>query len=70
MRDHLTVRLSDDGGRTWRSARVLREGPAAYSALALLPDGSLGCLYERGDNALIPYERITMATFSLGWLTR
>src|SRR5262249_20357134 len=47
-REKLTVRLSEDGGKTWPASRLLHEGPAAYSCLAVLPDGSVACLYERG----------------------
>jgi len=43
---------------------VLYDGSAAYSDLVVLPDGHLGCLYER-DN----YRKITFARFSLDWLT-
>ena len=65
-REKMTVRLSDDEGKTWPVARVLHEGPAAYSCLAVLPDGTIGCLYERG--AKQPYETITFARFTLDWL--
>jgi Tol biopolymer transport system component len=64
-REKLTVRLSRDEGRR-PVARVLHDGPAAYSCLAALPDGSIACLYERGDKH--PYETITFAHFTLGWL--
>jgi sialidase-1 len=66
-RERMTVRLSRDEGRTWSFAKVLHEGPAAYSCLAVLPDRSIGCLYERGDQH--PYETIAFARFSLDWLT-
>jgi sialidase-1 len=66
-RVELTVRLSYDAGRTWPFAQVLNHGPAAYSCLAALPDGRIGCLYERGrQNA---YETITFARCALSWLT-
>jgi sialidase-1 len=61
-REKMTIRLSRDDGKTWSVARVLHEGPAAYSCLAVLPDGAIGCLYERGDKT--PYETITFARFS------
>ena len=61
------MRLSYDEGKTWPVAKVLHAGPAAYSALAVLPGGTVGCLYERGRKS--PYERITFARFGLGWLT-
>jgi sialidase-1 len=66
-RERLTVRTSDDDGRTWPVARVVHEGPAAYSSLAALPDGSIGLLFERGDRS--PYERITFARLTIAWLT-
>ena len=58
-REKLTVRVSDDDGRSWPRARVLHAGPAAYSSLAVLPDGSVGCLYERGTKDA--YETIAFA---------
>ncbi len=66
-RENLTVRLSGDGCRTWPSHRVLSAGPAAYSDLAVLPDGTICCLYERGDAS--PYEEIALARFDRTWLT-
>jgi sialidase-1 len=65
-RERMTVRLSTDDGKTWPHARVLCEGPAAYSCLAVLPDGRIGCLYERGGKS--PYEEIVLARFSREWL--
>ncbi len=67
-RARMTVRLSPDGGRTWPVAKVIHEGPAAYSSLCALPGGRAGLLYERGETG--PYERITFARFYLSWLSR
>jgi len=66
-RENLTVRLSADQGATWPAARTLHAGPAAYSSPAVLPDGQLACLYERGDQG--PYETLTLARFNREWLT-
>jgi sialidase-1 len=66
-RERMTVRVSDDEGATWAVSRVLHEGPAAYSSLVVLPDRTIGLLFERGDQS--PYERITFARFTLEWLT-
>jgi sialidase-1 len=66
-REKMTLRLSYDEGATWPVSKLLHEGPAAYSALATLPDGAVGCLYERGDKS--PYDKITFARCSLEWLT-
>lgn len=59
-REKMTVRLSQDGGRTWPHALQLHAGPAAYSALAAAGKDVL-CLYERGQKQ--PYETITLARF-------
>jgi sialidase-1 len=66
-REKLTVRLSPDDGKTWPHAKLLHAGPAAYSCLAVLPDGTALCLYERGDRR--PYETLTLARFPLRALT-
>jgi sialidase-1 len=66
-RVNLTVRLSYDEGQTWPIARTLHAAATAYSCLAVLPDLTLGCLYEAGLSN--PYETITFARFSLAWLT-
>jgi sialidase-1 len=66
-REKMTVRLSCDEGKTWPHARVLHNGPSAYSCLAVLPDGTIACLYERGDRSV--YETIALARFSLIWLS-
>lgn len=60
-RERMTVRLSTDGGVTWDGALELHGGPSAYSDLALLPGGDIGCLYERGEQG--PYESIVLARF-------
>lgn len=65
-RIRMTVRLSDDGGRSWPISRLLYAGPAGYSSLTVLSDGTIGCLYERGRADY--YEEITFAHFNLEWL--
>ena len=65
-REKLTVRLSYDEGTTWAVSKVLHEGPAAYSCLTRLPDGSIGCLFECGNKTA--YETITMARIPLIWM--
>lgn len=66
-RERMTVRLSYDECQTWPVARVLYAGPSAYSDLAVAPDMTICCLYERA--AEHPYESLTLARFNLGWLT-
>ncbi|MBM4018891.1 MAG: exo-alpha-sialidase [Planctomycetes bacterium] len=65
-REKMTARLSPDEGKSWPAAGVIWPGPAAYSALAALPDKRLACLYERGDKSA--YEKITLARFTVDWV--
>lgn len=65
-RTDMTVRYSPDGGRSWPIAKLLHNGPAAYSSLTVLNDLNICCLYESGDQTA--YEQITMARFNLDWL--
>ena len=45
-RKRLTVKLSRDEGGSWPVSKVIESGPAGYSALARLTDGTILCLYE------------------------
>jgi sialidase-1 len=63
VRARMTVRLSEDDGRTWPRSLVLHEGPAAYSCLAMLPGGDAACLFEAGEKR--SSERIVFARFKL-----
>ncbi len=62
-RNHLTIRLSNDQGKTWPHSRLVCEGSSAYSSLASLPGGEIGLLYERND-----YKQLTFARFPLAWV--
>ena len=66
-RRKMTVKLSFDEGQTWPVSRLIHAGPSAYSCLAVLPDGSIGLLYEGGE--VHRRERLRLARFSLEWLT-
>ncbi len=66
QRRDMTVRMSEDEGKIWSVSRVLWPGPAAYSCLAVLPDGTIACLFEAGDRQ--PYERIVLAHLPPDWL--
>ena len=54
------IRLSRDEGKTWPVARVLYPGGFAYSCLATLPDGSVGCFFERDGYTTICFSRVTL----------
>lgn len=66
-RENLTVRLSYDEAVSWPVARILHKGPSAYSCMTVLPDRTIGILYEKGEKS--SNEKITFARFDVGWLT-
>jgi sialidase-1 len=73
-RKNVTIHVSHDDGRTWPVKKLLQAGPSAYSDLAVLPDGTVLCLYENGKpgdtrrNGDWAYARLTLARFNLEWL--
>jgi sialidase-1 len=62
-RVNLTVRLSCDSGRSWPVSKVVHAGPAMYSVMTRLPDGTIGMLYENGAA-----QGLTFVRFDLAWL--
>jgi sialidase-1 len=60
-RQNLSIKLSRDDGKTWTVSKTLEPGASAYSDLAVLPDGTVLCLHERGSS-------IDCARFNLEWL--
>jgi sialidase-1 len=68
-RKTLTVRLSYDEGATWAVSKVLEPGPGGYSDLAVGADGTIHCLYESRGGAGPSAGALTLASFTLDWLT-
>jgi sialidase-1 len=73
-RKNLSVKLSYDEGQTWPVNKPLEPGYSAYSDLAVLADGTILCLYERGrvtrqGQKSLPDAGIAVARFNLEWLT-
>jgi len=65
-RRNLTLRLSRDDGRTWPHARVLNEGLAGYSDLAVTKEGKILCVFENGTNDYC--EKISIVQVDRAWL--
>lgn len=65
-RKNLTVRMSDDEGKTWPIKRTIEPGASGYSDLAVLPDGTILCYYESGGTSS---GFLKLARFNLDWLT-
>ena len=61
-RENLSIKLSRDDGKTWPVSKTLDAGPSAYSDLAVLPDGTVLCLWENKND-------IQCARFNLDWIT-
>ncbi|MEZ6086800.1 MAG: sialidase family protein [Pirellulaceae bacterium] len=55
---NVTIKLSDDEGKTWSASRTLEPGFSGYSDLAALPDGKAP---SASTNAAAPTARITIA---------
>jgi sialidase-1 len=66
-RKNLSIKLSYDEGGTWPVNKSLEPGASAYSDLAVLPDGTILCFYERSSASRV--RLLTLARFNLEWLT-
>ncbi len=69
-RKQLTVKMSLDDCHSWSVSRLLEAGPSGYSDLAVLPDGTILCLYECGIvEGMCDDKYLMLARFDLEWLT-
>ena len=62
-RKALVVRVSYDEGETFNVERLISAEPAAYSALTVLRDKTVGVFWERGN-----YKFLTFTRFNLEFL--
>ena len=70
-RKNLTIRLSDDGAKTWAISKVIEPGISGYSDLAASPDGStIYCLFERAGlkGNMFHTQFLSLAKFPIAWL--
>lgn len=68
-RERGTVRLSEDGGKTWPYSKVIEDGYYSYSCLTVLKNGEIGVLYEYVyDYSNWNNMDIRFGTFALDWL--
>lgn len=56
-RKKLTLKISDDDCKSWKTARVVEEGFSGYSDIAA-KDGKVVLLYERAEDNTKPYDLI------------
>ena len=60
-RKTLVARVSYDEGQTFTNERLIADEPAAYSDLTVLPDKTVGVLWERGDYRFVTFTRLSLA---------
>ena len=60
-RKNLSIQISEDDGQTWGLPKTVEESASAYSDLAILPDGTTLCFYERKQS-------LTIARLSSLWM--
>lgn len=71
-RINVSVKLSYDEGKTWPVTKLLEDGFSGYSDMAITPDGTILCFYERGSTDgknIYKTGLLTVARFNLEWLT-
>ena len=71
-RKNLSIKLSYDEGGSWPVTKTVEPGLSSYSDLAVLADGTILCLYERGrpgGGKLSDLVGLTLVRFNLEWLT-
>jgi len=71
-RKNLSIKLSYDEGQTWPVNKTLEPSWSGYSDLAVLPNGTILCFYERGSSdgkSSTRTTHLTVARFNLDWLT-
>jgi sialidase-1 len=66
-RGEFTIRMSYDEGETWPISKLVYQGAAGYSQLAVLSDHSILALFETGRYDL--RESITLVRVDLDWLS-
>lgn len=68
-RTNLTVRVSVNDGAVWSAGRTVWPPPSSYSDIAVLNDGTVGLVYERGASGSTHYwDEIHFCRFNLEWI--
>lgn len=67
-RENVTVRLSYDDCESWPVSRVLEPGISGYTDLAVGPDGTIYCIYERDGEGGMAFKHLTLAKFNRTWI--
>ena len=59
-RENLTLYVSADDGKTWRSLKVICAGSSAYSDLVIQQDNRVGVLFEKDNYTKIVYNSLDL----------
>lgn len=62
-RTNMTIRMSDDDGKTWYESREIYAGQTGYSDVGVGPDKTIYTLYEKPAGS-----KITLARFNKDWV--
>lgn len=70
-RENLAILISYDECQTWKPLKMLQRGNTSYSNLVVLPDKSIGCIYEFTDlsEGRKIWQQVRFIRFTLEWLT-
>jgi sialidase-1 len=60
-RTAMTVKTSFNDCESWSNAKLIYDGPSAYSCLVKLPNGQVGLFFEAGEKR--PYEKMIFVSF-------
>ena len=58
-----TIFVSADEGETWPVKRTIYRGGFAYSCLVALPEGKVGCLFERDGCRYTSFTTVGLSDF-------
>ena len=67
-RRNVTVRVSEDEGKTWPISRTIEPGYSGYSDIIVTPRGTVFCFYGRSKKLNFAGDRLTVARFTLNWV--
>ena len=68
LRRNLTLKMSEDEGKTWPVSRVLHRGSSGYSDIAVAPDKTIYVIYEGIQGPTGKADSITVLHFGLPWI--
>lgn len=72
VRNQVGIYVSYDQGTTWKKAKQLCDSYSAYSSMTVLPDNTIGIVYEEGKwDSNIPGDdgfRLYYQNFTIDWL--